>query len=384
MRKSSVKIATATAVFALAASLAACAPATTGGESDGSGSGEDNNFQVTGEATTFTSAQDLVDSFDTSTLCGDEELTIAHPRGLGVVWLLTVDAILEEHLKEYCPNVTLVTTDAQADPAKANSDLNSLVAQGVDGVVIDPLFGEAMLPAMQAVKDAGIPIVTYVSSSGATAGQEVTAVGEVDTSANGVLWTEWLNRALDGEGTIVFLGGGPGQPSSLSNMAEIKKNLANYPGLTLVEEEFQPINNDAAEARKVMSALLAKHGRIDAVIGDNGGVAAPILDAYEASGFEPPALAVSAATNGLNCAWEERQNFPYFSTDGNQRGALSSLRRVLAEINGVEFNQSLTVAPWAVVDTLTPGMEPVCDASVSPDIDWTTSLSDAQVKQLFG
>jgi len=382
MKKSSIKIATATAVVALAASLAACAPATTDGGT-GEGQGE-NKFEVTGEATTFTSAQDLIDSFDTSTLCGDEELTIAHPRGLGVTWLLTIDAILEDHLAEFCPNVTLVVTDAQADPAKANSDLNSLVAQGVDGVVIDPLFGEAMLPAMQAVKDAGIPIVTYVSSSGATAGREVTAVGEVDTSANGVLFTEFMNRALDGEGTIVFLGGGPGQPSSISNMEAIKKNLENYPGLTLVEEEFQPISNDAAEARQVMSALLAKHGRIDGVIGDNGGVVNTVLDAYEASGFEPPALAVSAATNGLNCAWEERKDFPYFSTDGNHMGSVSSLRRVLAEINGVEFDQSLTVAPWAVVDTLTPGMEPKCDASVSPDVDWTTSLSDEKVKQIFG
>lgn len=382
MKKSSIRIATATAVVALAASLAACAPATTDGGT-GQEQGE-NKFEVTGEATTFTSSQDLIDSFDTSTLCGDEELTIAHPRGLGVTWLLTIDAILEDHLAEFCPNVTLVVTDAQADPAKANSDLNSLVAQGVDGVVIDPLFGEAMLPAMQAVKDAGIPIVTYVSSSGATAGQEVTAVGEVDTSANGVLFTEFMNRALEGEGTIVFLGGGPGQPSSISNMEAIKKNLENYPGLTLVEEEFQPISNDAAEARKVMSALLAKHGRIDGVIADNGGVVNTVLDAYEASGFEPPALAVSAATNGLNCAWEERQDYPYFSTDGNHMGSVSSLRRVLAEINGLEFDQSLTVAPWPVVDTLASGMKPKCDASVSPDVDWTTSLSDEKVKQLFG
>ncbi|MGM0930438.1 MAG: substrate-binding domain-containing protein [Actinomycetota bacterium] len=378
-----IRIGTAGAAFGLAVSVVACAPTTTDDGTATAAQGE-NSYAVTGEATTFKSAQELVDSFDTSKLCGDEELVIAHPRGLGVGWLLTQDAILENHLEQFCPNVKLVATDAQADPAKANSDLNSLVAQGVDGVVIDPLFGEAMLPAMQAVKDAGIPIATYVSSAGATEGKEVTAVGEVYTPGNGVIWADFMNRALEGEGTIVFLGGGPGQPSSISNMEAIKDNLKQYPGLTLVEEEFQPISNDAAEARTVMSALLAKHGRINGVIADNGGVVNTVIEAYDASGFEPPAFAVSAATNGLNCAWEDRKDFPYFSTDGNHMGSISSLRRVLAEINGVEFDQSLTIAPWAVVDTLTSGMEPKCDSSVSPDIDWTTSLSDERVKQIFG
>ncbi len=377
-----IRIGTVATVFGLGVSLVACAPATT---ADGTAAKQgDNSYATTGVATTFKSAKELVDSFDTSKLCGDKKLVIAHPRGLGVGWLLTQDAILKDHLAKFCPNVTLTTTDAQADPAKANSDLNSLVAQGVDGVVIDPLFGEAMLPAMQAVKDAGIPIVTYVSSSGATTGKEVTAVGEVYTKGNGVLWAEFMNRALKGKGTIVFLGGGPGQPSSISNMEAIRENLKQYPGLSLVEEEFQPISNDAAQARTVMSALLAKHGRIDGVIADNGGVVNTVLEAYDASGFKPPALAVSAATNGLNCGWDKRRDFPYFSTDGNHMGSISSLRRVLAEINGVKFDQSLTVAPWAVVDTLTPGMEPTCDASASPDVDWTTSLSDTKVKQLFG
>lgn len=378
MKKFSVRSSAAGAVVVLGAALAltACAPTTDGGASD-------NKFEVSEEGvSTFASAQELVDSFDTSTLCGDEELVIAHPKGVNVGWLITQDAILEDHLAKFCPNVKLVVTDAQFDPAKANSDLNSLIAQGVDGVVIDPLFGESMLPAMKAVKDAGIPIVTYVSSSGAKAGTHVNAVGEVYTPQNGVVWTDFVNRSLDGKGTVVFLGGGPGQPSSISNMENIKKNLKNYPGLELVETEFVPVNNDAAEARKVMTALLAKHGRIDAVIGDNGGVLAPVIEAYDAAGFAPPAFAVSASTNGLNCVWEARKDYPFFSTDGNHMGSVQSLRKVLAEINGKTFDGALTIAPWVVVDTLA-GKEPVCDASVSPDIDWTTSLSQKQMKELF-
>jgi ribose transport system substrate-binding protein len=191
-----------------------------------------------------------------------------------------------------------------------------------------------------------------------------------------------MNRALKGKGTIAFLGGAPGQPSSLANLEALKAALVKYPGLTLIEPDMQPISNDAATARQVMSALLAKDGRIDGIITDNGTVSAPIIDAYEAAGMEPPALAVSASSNGLNCTWDAKKNFPFYSTDGNHMGSLVALRRVLSEITKVPFNEPDAISSWTVVDTL-DGKDPVCDSTASPDADWSTSLTKAEMKALF-
>lgn len=202
----------------------------------------------------------------------------------------------------------------------------------------------------------------------------------LDQPTNGTLWTDFLNRAV-GKGTVVFLGGEPGQPSSVANMNAISEALKAYPDLKLVEKEMVPARNSAAELKRVMAGLLAKHGRIDAVITDNGTVTATVVDAYKDAGFELPAVAVAAASNGLNCTWKKEQ-FPFFSTDGSHSPALIAFRKLLANINGIKSTESNVIKPWAVVDTKS-GLDPKCDESASPDADWSTTLSDAEMTGLF-
>jgi len=381
MKKNAIRNASAAIALGLAVPLSACAPAVSG-----TAPSESKTYRVEDsvEVGHYTSAQELVNAQDTSRFCGSDDITLGYAMGVGVTWLLTVEAILQKELEAKCPNVNLVTTDAQGDPQKANSDINSLVAQGVDGIITNPLFGDTQIPALRAAVEAGVPVVTLISDGGATVGKDITASVPMYQVQNGILWGEFLNSALDGKGTVVYLGGAPGQPSSLANLEAIKEAFKKYPGLTLAEEEMQPVNNDAAEVRQVVSGLLAKHGRIDAVITDNGTVDVPVLEAYEAAGFEPPALAVSAASNGLNCAWEERKNFPFYSTDGNHMVSIVALRRTLAEVNGLvaEFKEPTAISSWTVVDTVA-GKEPVCDSGASPDADWSTSLTEEEMKSLF-
>jgi ribose transport system substrate-binding protein len=329
----------------------------------------------------YTSSQEVADAFDTSKLCGDKPLTIGFAMGVGVTWNLTVAAMVEKEAAAACPNVKIVTTDAQGDPQKAASDVNSLVAQGVDGIFTNPLFGAAQIPSMQASVKAGVPFVTFISDGGAQVPSQITDNVKSDQGTNGRLWMKFMDEALDGKGSIVFLGGAPGQPSSLANMDAIKSAMKDYPGLKLVESDMQPANNTAATVRSVMSGLLAKHGGIDAVITDNGTVSAPILDAYKAAGFDPPALAVSATSNGLNCAWK-KQHFPFFSTDGNQSPSLVAFRKLLSSINQIPDPEPNVVAPFAVVDTVNDKL-PKCDPSTSPDADWSTTLTDDEMRSLF-
>lgn len=379
--KNAVKIVSALVAVGVAASLAACAPVTDAGTVS---SPRTYGIEDGADVASYTSAAELVRAQDTSQFCGDKPVTVGWAMGVGVTWLLTVEAILQKEIKAKCPNMTLVTTDAQGDPQKANSDINSLVAQGVSGIITNPLFGDTQIPALRAAVKAGVPVVTLISDGGAVVGSDITANVPMYQVQNGVLWGDFLNRALRGEGTVVFLGGAPGQPSSLANMEAIKEAFKEYPKLKLVEEDMQPVNNDAAEVRQVVTGLLAKHGRIDAVITDNGTINVPILEAYEAAGFKPPALAVSAASNGLNCAWEARKNFPYYSTDGNHMGSVVALRRLLAEVTGQveKFHEPTTISSWTVVDT-EAGKSPACISDASPDADWSTSLTENEMKSLF-
>ncbi len=66
----------------------------------------------------------------------------------------------EEEAK--CPSVTeYLYADGQGDTQKAISDIQSMVATGVDAIVVFPDAGEAMLPALRSAFEAGVVTVPY-------------------------------------------------------------------------------------------------------------------------------------------------------------------------------------------------------------------------------
>lgn len=56
---------------------------------------------------------------------------------------------------------TYVSADAQADPAKQLTDVESLISSGVDALIILAQDSTAILPALKEAKAAGIPVIAY-------------------------------------------------------------------------------------------------------------------------------------------------------------------------------------------------------------------------------
>jgi hypothetical protein len=56
-------------------------------------------------------------------------------------------------------NITVVTTDANGDAAKFQSDIEDLIAQGIDGIIISGAWLEQAPAALDALAAAGIPSV---------------------------------------------------------------------------------------------------------------------------------------------------------------------------------------------------------------------------------
>src|ERR1044072_8022255 len=57
-------------------------------------------------------------------------------------------------------NITFVESDGQDQTPKQTADVETAIAQGVNGIVISPREVDAMAPALQQAVDAGIPVVT--------------------------------------------------------------------------------------------------------------------------------------------------------------------------------------------------------------------------------
>ena len=56
-------------------------------------------------------------------------------------------------------NVTIISTDANGDAAKFQSDIEDLIAQGIDGIIVSGAWLEEAPAALDALAAAGIPTV---------------------------------------------------------------------------------------------------------------------------------------------------------------------------------------------------------------------------------
>ena len=110
-----------------------------------------------GETTTTAAAGGEVPDW-----CGPDEIVLGMTDGFGGnSWRLVTTASARDEAAK-CPSVTeFVYADGQGDTQKAISDIQGMVATGVDALVVFPDAGEAVLPALRSAFEAGVVTVPY-------------------------------------------------------------------------------------------------------------------------------------------------------------------------------------------------------------------------------
>jgi simple sugar transport system substrate-binding protein/D-xylose transport system substrate-binding protein len=64
-------------------------------------------------------------------------------------------------MKELCAGCSVLYQNAAADPAKQQQQANSMLAQGVKAIVIDPVDSAAAASIVQAAQGQGVPVIAY-------------------------------------------------------------------------------------------------------------------------------------------------------------------------------------------------------------------------------
>ncbi len=104
---------------------------------------------TTGLSMEFAAAKD-----DSQIVIGFSQGTMNHP------WRVAMVEKNRQYLQKVHPEVKFVATDGQNSSSKQVSDVESLVAQGVDVLLVSPLTSDALTPALADAMDAGISVVT--------------------------------------------------------------------------------------------------------------------------------------------------------------------------------------------------------------------------------
>ncbi|MBN9618542.1 MAG: substrate-binding domain-containing protein [Actinobacteria bacterium] len=333
----------------------------------------------------MTQAQELASVGVTSStaFCGTKKITLGIQDGFGInAWSqASMAAVRSEAAK--CPNVSTVVQIGGGSLQTSISQINSMVAQGINALVAIPDFGQSELPALRAATKAGVKVVPWGADPGGTDGVDYVSYVDWSSPSAGTLWAQWMVKALHGKGKIVFIGGPAGNPVTTGQLNSVVKVVQANPGITLLTGDSSwPVTNwDPATAQKVMSALLAKYPTIDGVISDYGTDALAATVAFQAAGRKLVPIATLDA-NGLGCLYSKNKT----SQPGFQLATISSrnwlgriaARKAIAAAEGVADNEP-SIYDLPIIEDSLNGPAPVCLSSAPDDFYDSNNISQADL-----
>ncbi len=208
-------------------------------------------------------------------------------------------------------NVSIISTDANGDAAKFQSDIEDLIAQKVDGVIVSGAWLEEAPAALDALKNAGIPTVLVDRQFGKGSKESYTSYIGPDNFTIGVQDGQYIADRLGGKGVVVELRGGPADNSiGLNRSNGVNSILETYPEITVVvAPDYGAWSADGGIA--LMEDMLAANPKIDAVFCENDsmclGAQTAISDAGRTDemflvGVDGESAALEAIMNDTNYA----------------------------------------------------------------------------------
>jgi ribose transport system substrate-binding protein len=316
--------------------------------------------------------------------CGPKQASIALADGFGDNTWRELTRYSAVTIAAQCPSVTkYVYANGEGNTQKAISDINSLVAQGITGIVDFPDAGKAMLPVLTKAYQASAIVVPYRVFPGGTGGQNYNAYLSTDFTSAGVLWGKDVASALNGQGNVVFLGGPPANSQSLEEYQGLQSVFKSYPGIHIIgQKPYNVTNWDPAQTQKVVTALLAKNPKIDAITTDFGAALASSFGAFKSAGRQIPAVATEDS-NQLSCDREKllssNPDFKLFTVDSQNWMVRTAIQYAVAKASGGQAPSP--VVPQKPFEDSISGQpnKPKCDSSLPGDAFLSSHLDHAQI-----
>ena len=175
-------------------------------------------------------------------------------------------------------------TDAQNKPEKQISDIQDLVAKGVDVLTLRACTEAAIDPIVTRLHKQGIPIICV---SRAVKSDNYTSFLTASLFTMGRTQAVWMAQYLKGKGNIVIIGGVPGAGPAVDRIAAQKEALSHYPGIKVLDVQYGYWQ--AGKGKQVMAALIQSYGgKIDGVLMDSGLQGSGALEALHEAGIKVP------------------------------------------------------------------------------------------------
>ena len=212
-----------------------------------------------------------------------------HAITVGVSWSnfqeerwKTDEAAIKEALDAAGANY--VSADAQSSASKQLADVESLIAQGVDALIILAQDSAAIGPAIDAAADEGIPVVGYDRLIEDSRAFYLT----FDNVEVGRMQARAVFEALP-KGNYVMIKGSPTDPNAdflRGGQQEILQAAIDSGDIKIVAEAYTDGWLPANAQRNMEQILTAQDNKVDAVVASNDGTAGGVVAALTAQGMD--------------------------------------------------------------------------------------------------
>ncbi|AXF16904.1 sugar-binding protein [Paraburkholderia caledonica] len=140
--------------------------------------------------------------------------------------------------------------------------IEDLISRHVDGIAISVNEPKSVESVMKRAEQSGIKVLTYDSDS-PRSGRSM-YIGTNNEQA-GATMAETMGKALNGQGEVAIITGQLGAVNLNERIAGIKKGLAKYPGIKIVET--QGTDDDLARGVSVVETTLRAHPQLKGIFG---------------------------------------------------------------------------------------------------------------------
>jgi len=135
--------------------------------------------------------------------------------------------------------------NAEGDAGKQVEDFQTLITQGVKGIVLIPRDSDAIVPAVQAANAAGIPVVTVDTAAN---GGDVYMQVRADNVSMGTSVCEQIGGLLNGEGTVLEVAGYQATSNGLDRSTGFNDCIKDkFPNIKVITQDAEWNTEKSAE-----------------------------------------------------------------------------------------------------------------------------------------
>ena len=199
----------------------------------------------------------------------------------------------------------LVYTDAAGSAAKQVADVRSMIAQGVDVILLSPREEKPLIPAVMEAKKAGIPMILIdrsVDATMATGGVDYAAFIGSDFVKEGNQAAGVLTEFMKGNAKIIQLEGSTGSSPANDRASGFASFIKDHPGMEIIASQSGDFARD--KGRQVFETLYQAHPEATALYSHNDEMTMGAIAAMEAAGKVPGKDLIIATIDGTKDAIE--------------------------------------------------------------------------------